>query len=68
VVSTEKIVPSLPDAFERLTNVVIPQEDERMKKTAGYGTMHNKTLILHGENPAIGRKVHVIFVEEKLGF
>jgi hypothetical protein len=47
---------------------VVPLEDERMKKAAGYGTAHNKTLILHGENPAIGRKVHVIFVNEKLGF
>ena len=40
----------------------------RMQKAAGYGTAHNKTLILHAENPAIGRKVHILLVEEKLGF
>jgi len=68
VVSTQKIVPSMAEAFNRLEKQVIPLEDERMKQAYGYGTMHNKTLIMHGENPALGRKVHVIFVEEKLGF
>lgn len=68
VVSTEKITPTLPDAFERIKNHVVPLEDERMKGVYGYGTQLNKTLILHGENPALGRKVHVLLIEEKLGF
>jgi hypothetical protein len=68
IVSTKKIVPTLSDAFERIEKYVVPLEDERMKKAAGYGTAHNKTLILRGENPAIGRSVHVIFVGEDLGF
>jgi hypothetical protein len=68
VVSTEKIVGTLQDAFERIKTYVVPLEDARMKAALGYGTALNKTLILHGENPAIGRKVHVIFVNEKLGF
>lgn len=68
VVSTEKITPSLTDALERLQKHVIPLEDERMKAAYGYGTTHTKTLILHKENPALGRKVHVLLVEEKLGF
>jgi hypothetical protein len=68
VVSTKKIVPTLADAFERIEKHVVPLEDVRMKEAAGYGTAHNKTLILHAENPAIGRQVHVLLVEEDLGF
>ena len=68
IVSTKKIVPTLPDAFDRIEKHIVPLEDERMKKAAGYGTAHNKTLVLHGENPAIGRSVHVVFVSEDLGF
>jgi L-lactate utilization protein LutC len=68
IVSTKKIVPTLPDAFDRIEKHILPLEDERMRKAAGYGTAHNKTLILHAENPAIGRMVHVVFVSEDLGF
>jgi hypothetical protein len=68
VVSTEKITPTLMDAFERLQNHVVPLEDERMKAAYGFGTMRAKTLILHKENPPMGRKVHVLLVEEQLGF
>jgi hypothetical protein len=31
-------------------------------------TSLNKSLILHKENPMMGRKVHVLIVNEKLGF
>lgn len=68
VVSTQKIVPTLPDAFERIDRHVVPLEDERSKQVYGVPTQHNKTVILHGENPMLGRKVHIIFVKEKLGF
>lgn len=68
VVSTEKIMPTLADALKRLEEHVVPLEDERAKAAYGYGTMHTKTLILHKENPALGRTVHVLLVEEKSGF
>jgi L-lactate utilization protein LutB len=68
VVGVQKIVPTLTDAFNRIETHVVPLEDERMKKAAGYGTLHAKTLILHKENPAIGRNVHVLIVNESLGF
>jgi hypothetical protein len=68
VVSTQKITPSLTDALARIDTQVIPLEDARMKAAHGYGTMHAKTLILHKELAAMGRKVHVLLVEEKLGF
>lgn len=68
VVGVQKIVPTLADAFRRIDEVVVPLEDERMKKVYGYGTLHAKTLILHSENPALGRKVRVILMEEEAGF
>ncbi len=68
VVGTHKIVKDLAEAGQRLNERIIPLEDERMKEVYGYGTAHMKTLILHGENPAIGRNVHLILVDEVLGF
>src|SRR5665213_2195859 len=68
IVSTKKIVRTVQDAFDRIEKHVVPLEDARMKQVAGYGTAHNKTLILHAENPALGRSVHVVFVQEDLGF
>ena len=38
------------------------------KKIDGMGTTYSKTLILHKENPMFGRKIHIIIVDEKLGF
>lgn len=68
VVGANKIVPTISDAFSRLEQHVIPLEDERMKKVYGYGTTWSKTLILNQENPAMGRKVYVLIVNESLGF
>ncbi|HEV8677345.1 MAG TPA: lactate utilization protein [Candidatus Paceibacterota bacterium] len=68
VVSTKKITRDIADAWGRIERHVIPREDERMKEAYGYGTTHAKTLILHRENPSLGRKVLVILVGEDLGF
>ena len=68
VVSTQKIVPTLTLAFERIEKHIIPLEDVSIQKKYGIHTMRAKTLILHRENPMMGRKVHIIFVGEKLGF
>jgi L-lactate utilization protein LutC len=68
VVGTNKIVPALADAFERIEKHIIPLEDVRMKEVYGFGTTHAKTLVLHKENPALGRKVRIIIVKESLGF
>ncbi len=68
VVGAQKITPTLSDAFTRIDKYVVPLEDVRAKKAYGYGTLHAKTLILHKENPAMGRKVFVIIVREHLGF
>lgn len=68
VVGAQKIVPTLTDAFKRIEEDVIPLEDVRMKEVYGFGTLRAKTLILHRENPAMGRKVYVLIVNESLGF
>ena len=47
---------------------VAVKEDERMKKVYGFGTTWAKTLILHKENSAMGRAIHVLIVDEELGF
>jgi L-lactate utilization protein LutC len=68
VVSTKKIVPNLEEADQRLWKHVIPLEDERMMGVYNMHTQLNKLLVFKGENPMMGRKVRVIFVNEDLGF
>jgi hypothetical protein len=68
VVSTQKITPTLADAQKRLVEHVVPLEDKRMMGVYGVGTHISKELIFHWENPMMGRKVRVLFVNEKLGF
>lgn len=68
VVSTQKIVPTLSDAFERIEKHIMPLEDTSIQKKYGVHTMRAKTLILHRENPMLGRKVRIILVNENLGF
>lgn len=68
VIGGHKITPTLTDAFRRINEYVVPLEDERMKGVYGYGTTYAKTLIMHKENPSMGRKIDVIIVNEILGF
>lgn len=68
VVSTKKITPTLAAAIGRLEQHVLPLEDARIEKAYNVHTVYAKTLVLHRENPSMGRKVLVILVEEDLGF
>ncbi|TSC68853.1 MAG: hypothetical protein G01um101456_463 [Parcubacteria group bacterium Gr01-1014_56] len=68
VVSTQKIMPTLADAQKRLREHVVPLEDKRMMAVYNVGTHISKELIFHYEHPMMGRKVRVLFVNEKLGF
>lgn len=68
IVSTQKITETLDSAMKRLEEHVVPLEDKRALEAYGYNTMNAKTLILHKENPALGRNVKVILVKESLGF
>ncbi len=68
VVSTQKLVKDVPEAFKRIEEHIIPLEDVHMQQKYGSHTSWNKTVILNKENPMMGRKVHVLLVEEKVGF
>jgi len=68
VVSTQKIMPTLADAMDRLNTHVYPLEDARMKSVNMGGSTISKVLTFQYEPAFTGRKIHVIFVKEKLGF
>lgn len=66
VVGTQKIVPTLNDAFKRVREYCLPWEDKRMKSVGASGTTIGKLLIF--EREILPRKIKLIFVGEKLGF
>jgi hypothetical protein len=68
VASTNKIVPTLDAALTRIKDYVFPLEDARMKKAGAPGSLLAKILITEREPAAMGRKVTMILVNEKLGF
>lgn len=68
VVGTQKITPTLESAIRRLEEYVMPLEDGRVMNAYKMHTMNTKTLILHKENPMMGRNVKIILVKEPLGF
>lgn len=68
VVGAQKIVPTIGEAWKRLEEYVIPLEDERMQTTQGVGTYPSKVLLLNREPDFMGRKVHLLIVNESLGY
>ena len=68
VVGTQKITPDLDTAVARLKEYVFPLEDARMKEVGMGGSFISKMLIINKEQSFMGRKFHVIFVNEILGF
>ncbi len=68
VVGAQKLAPTLDAALSRLREHVFPLEDARMKEAGMGGSFISKILILNREPSFMGRKVHIIFVNEKLGF
>ncbi|MDP4010541.1 MAG: lactate utilization protein [Candidatus Spechtbacteria bacterium] len=68
VVGTQKIAPTLDAALLRVREYVLPLEDKRMKDAGASGSAISKLLIFEREQAFLGRKVHVLFVNENLGF
>lgn len=68
VVGTHKITKDLNTAFSRIRDYVFPLEDARMKSTGAAGSVISKILTLEKEPAFMGRKFHVILVNEVLGF
>lgn len=68
VVGAQKIAQSLEEAQARLVDYVLPLEDARMKSVGMGGSFIAKTLIIHREQVFMGRKSHILFVNEQLGY
>lgn len=68
VVGGQKIVADRASAFDRIGTHVVPLEDERMMQAYGIPTNWAKTVVFSNEFSMSGRSVHVILVNEKLGF
>ncbi len=68
VVGMQKIAPNLDAALARVREYVLPFEDKHMKDAGYGGSAISKLLIFEREPIFMGRKVEVIFVNEKLGF
>jgi len=68
VVGAHKIEPNLDAALLRVREYVLPLEDKRMKDAGASGSAISKLLIFEREQAFLGRKVHVLFVNENLGF
>ena len=66
VVGAQKIVPNLEAAFDRLRSYVLPLEDKRMKATGASGSTIGKILVF--EREIMPRQIHLILVNEQLGF
>lgn len=67
VAGTHKITPTLEDAIKRVREHSLPLEDQRMKSIGYSGSTIGKLLIFEREIMP-NRKVHLIFVNEVLGF
>ncbi len=65
VASINKIVPTLADALQRLREVALPLEDQRMKATGARGSMIGKIVIYERERPG---RITLVLVGEPLGF
>lgn len=68
VVGMQKLTSTLDAALSRVREYVLPLEDKRMKEVGMNGSAISKLLIFEREPAFLERKVHVIFVNEKLGF
>lgn len=68
IVGVQKIVPTLDEALARVREYVLPLEDKRMKDVGMGGSAISKLLIFEKEPSFMGRRVLIIFVNEKLGF
>jgi L-lactate utilization protein LutC len=67
VAGTQKIVPTLQDAIQRVREYVLPLEDKRMKAAGAPGSLIAKLLVFEREAARKGR-VTLMLVNEKLGF
>jgi L-lactate utilization protein LutC len=66
VVGTQKIVPDLDAAFQRVQEYALPRESERAQKAYGFSSFVAKLLVISREfQPG---RIHLILIRENLGF
>jgi hypothetical protein len=65
VVGTQKLVPDLDTAFERIEDYVFPLEDARAQAAYGMHSALNKLLIVRGDAPG---RTSVVLVKDAIGF
>ena len=69
VVGTQKIVKDVSEAMNRIKEHLIPLESVRARKAYGlpdtWNTNPSKTVVINKESPD---RIHIIFVNQKLGF
>ncbi len=70
VAGIQKIVPNLDLGIRRIREYAYPREDLHMKKLYGdqSGSLIGKILIYERESPLVQRKIHLLLVNETLGF
>ena len=65
VIGSQKVVPDLAAAFQRITEHVFPYEDARLREQLGVGTIVARTLIL--ERDFVPGRTTIILVREPIG-
>jgi hypothetical protein len=65
VVGTQKLVPDLATARDRIYRHSLPLEDARALAAYGMNSRVGKVLEIHQEDPG---RVHVVFVRQVVGF
>jgi hypothetical protein len=65
VIGSQKVVPDLDTAFQRINEHVFPYEDARLRRDAGFGTKLTRTLII--EQDFMPGRTTVILVKEPIG-
>jgi hypothetical protein len=66
IAGTQKIVPDLDAAFERVDQYTFPRENERAQKAYGKQSFAAKLLVINREfRPG---RIHLILIRENLGF
>ncbi len=66
VVGAQKVVKDLDEGFKRIEEYTLPLEDARAQKAYGTGSNISKMLTVNKE--VAPERIHMILVQEKLGF
>lgn len=68
VVGAQKITNNVAAALERVMGYWLPQENEKQRRMGHGGSFIGKFLIFEREDPRLHRKIHLLLVNEPLGF